>query len=237
MQSCFLCSKIFDGKTSAKLANHVRKEHNISFEDYVILTQYNNIPPKCACGLCEERPRFARGAYSEYAVGHDEFEIIEGLYIKKYGEPVCLHCGEKVDFYRGEPRRFCSHTCAGIYSGGFNQQETQDKIKEIVLEKYGIYPISKLDSVKEKISQQNTGNSGWNHTPETLEKISENSKLAWKNNDNRRMIFKNIMHFVRKRNWQDPIYRKTILQGNLSGKYSKLHQKNFRISWIKRIGI
>ncbi|MGI0058163.1 MAG: hypothetical protein ACREBJ_00205 [Nitrosotalea sp.] len=44
------------------------------------------------------------------------------------------------------------------------------------------------------------------------------------------------MHIVRKRNWQNPIYRKTILQGNLSGKNSKLHKSISEYLNLKNLG-
>lgn len=235
MQKCYWCPAVFDSKTAAKLSNHVRKEHGQSFENYIIQSQYNGVAPKCACGLCEERPFFHRGKFSEYALGHEKFEIREKLYIEKYGEPKCAHCGSAVDFYRGEPRQFCSHTCAGLHNGGFTQEETQAKIKEVVIEKYGVDNVSKLDSVKEKISEQNTGNGGWKHTSETLKRMSNASKLMWKNpryKSNMRIM----LSALRKRNWQDPVYRKTILQGNLSGKHSKLHQKIAEYFGLKKLG-
>lgn len=236
MQQCFLCHTILEGKNVSKLTNHVRQVHDLSFEDYVILSEYAGISPKCACGLCDERPLFRRGKFSKFALRHDEFEVREKLYVEKYGDPKCLHCGCPVSFYRGMPRHFCSPTCAGLHNGGFTQKETQDKIKEVVLEKYGVDNVSKLDSVKQKISEQNTGNSGWKHTPEALKKISEISKLAWEDNGERRASFREIMHEVRKRNWQDPAYRKTILQGNLKGKHSKLHQKVAAYLGLRELG-
>ena len=44
------------------------------------------------------------------------------------------------------------------------------------------------------------------------------------------------MHDVRKRNWQDPAYRETILEGNLSGKHSKLHKKIASYLGLKDFG-
>jgi len=236
LSECKICHQPIDGKTLAKLITHIGTIHLINYEEYVILTEYNSIAPKCMCGVCNERPFFNRGKYSKYALDHENFKVRESLYIEKYGSPKCLHCGGGVDFYRGEPRQFCSHVCSGLHSGGFNKKETQDKIKKVIIEKYGVDNISKLDSIKEKISEQNTGNNGWKHSPKTLEKISKSSKLAWKDNVNRRSAFSSIMHNVRIRNWQDPVYRKTILQGNLSGKHSKLHQYISSNLGLKNLG-
>lgn len=240
MQECYFCSTVFDGKTIAKLANHVRKEHGLSFEDYVVQSEYNGIPPKCACGLCNEQTFFNRGKFSEYALDHEKFKVRERLSIEKYGTPKCLHCGSSVEFYRGAPRQFCSHACAGAHSGGFTQKETQDKIKEVVLEKYGVSNVSFIPKVKQVLSARQMGSNnsfyGLRHDQETLNIISESSKLAWKDNENRRISFKKIMNTIRKRNWQDPIYRQTILQGNLSGKHSKLHQAVAEQLALKELG-
>lgn len=227
MQQCFLCAATFNGKTKAKLVNHVRDIHTISFEEYIIQSEYSGIMPKCACGLCDKRPFFRRGQFSKYALGHEKFKIQEMLHISKYGLPKCLCCGDNVEFYRGQPRQFCSHVCAGKHSGGFTQQETQEKIKAVVVRKYGVDNISKLQEVKDKISVKQTGvnNSfyGQKHSSDTLKMISNSSIILWQDPEFRAKVIPQFSA-LRKRNWQDPIYRKTILQGNLSGKNSKLHK-------------
>jgi very-short-patch-repair endonuclease len=239
MQQCSLCQTIFEGKTTGKLANHIRKIHGLSFQNYIILTQYSGVAPQCACGLCDEQPFFSRGAFSKYALDHEKFKVREKLYVQKYGNPKCLHCGNDVDFYRGEPRQFCSHICSGLHNGGFTKKETQNRIKNVVFERYGVSNIMHIPSIQKKISTQQMGENnsfyGFKHSEASLKIISEKSKLAW-NNDDRRVSFRNIMHVVRKRNWQNPVYRKTILQGNLNGKHSKLHQRISEQLGLKELG-
>lgn len=235
---CQICQQIIEGKTQAKLTNHIRDEHQLSLEDYIILTEWNSSPPKCACDLCEERPLFSRGKYLKYALGHDSFARREKLYIEKYGQPKCLQCGAKVEFHRGQPRQFCTHTCGGLYKGGFTQQDTQDKIKQIVIDNYGVSNVSQIPSVRKIISEHQTGDNnsfyGKRHNIDTLEKISKSSQLNW--TEDRKKTFSIIMNKVRKRNWQDPVYRKTILEGNLSGKHSKLHQRVATYLGLKELG-
>lgn len=237
---CQICFQIIEGKTRAKLTNHIANLHNLSLEDYIVQIEYDGNAPKCACGLCEEKPFFNRGKFSEYALGHNEFKTREALYIEKYGLPKCLHCGNEVNFHRGSPRQYCSVTCAGLHNGGFTQSNIQNKIKEIVLERYGVENVSHILAVQKKISIQQYGENnsfyGSKHNDVVLQKISDASKMAWQNNDIRRSSFKKIMHDVRKKNWQDPVYRKTILQGNLNGKHSKLHRKISEELGLKKMG-
>ena len=229
---CKVCHKVFDNNLGGQLTNHLLKEHGITMEDYVIEFNYGGTPPVCACGLCCEKPAFVRGKFATYALGHREFAHKELLYVEKFGNPKCLHCGKDVGFYRGEPKQFCSFVCSGSHNGGFTQKETQDKIKAVVFEKYGVSSVLQIDG----IGNRNGGPSGWKHTPQALEKISAGSILAWEGNDARRSAFKKIMHDVRKRNWQDPAYRETILEGNLSGKHSKLHKKIASYLGLKDFG-
>jgi very-short-patch-repair endonuclease len=87
------------------------------------------------------------------------------------------------------------------------------------------------------LKQTGTGNSfyGQKHTNESLQRISEASKILWLDPDHR-IDFHNKLSKIRKKNWQNPVYRKTILEGNLSGKNSKLHQKIAEQLALKELG-
>jgi very-short-patch-repair endonuclease len=170
------------------LTRHIRSEHDLTKKEYVIETEYDGEPPKCACGLCDKEPNFARGSFSEYAVGHDSHEWQEEKYVEKYGQPTCEYCGEEVGFRRGEPNKYCSQKCCGKDVGGFTQNETQEKIKRVCKEKYGVENPSELDEVKQKIGKQNKGNNPFaDKTEEEMaaikQKMSEASKEKWKNPD------------------------------------------------------
>lgn len=54
---CEICKESHN-YISGFFTRHLRDVHDMTLEDYVILTEYNDIPPVCACGLCDERPQF-----------------------------------------------------------------------------------------------------------------------------------------------------------------------------------
>ena len=55
---CEICGKDFkyqkEASCRAQLNNHIRKEHNITIEEYVVQTQYNGLHPICPCGCGKE---------------------------------------------------------------------------------------------------------------------------------------------------------------------------------------
>ena len=68
---CKICQA--DVKNSIKLTYHIRNEHKISKEEYIILTEYNNERPKCSCGcgkylIWNKKTKFYRfyGDHSRY---------------------------------------------------------------------------------------------------------------------------------------------------------------------------
>lgn len=235
MHKCSLCLKIVEGDVP-EFESHLFRGHKMSLKEiFVVRTKHNNVIPLCVCGLCSDRPYFYRGKFSKYALGHNTFEFREGAYLEKFGSPKCLHCDNVVGFHRGIPRQFCSSVCSGLHNGGFTQKETRAKIKEVVLEKYGVDNVSKLDEVKGKISKQNTGNGGWHHSEQTLKHLSDEARKLWQNPEFRAKVIPQFSE-IRKRNWQNPVYRQTILQGNLSGKHSKLHQTISERLCLKALG-
>jgi G:T-mismatch repair DNA endonuclease (very short patch repair protein) len=161
-------------------------------EEYVVITEYNDIAPICICGMCLETPRFNRGKFSKYAVGHEKFEFRESQYIKSFGEPTCLRCGKLTGFHRAIPKLLClecskTHQCKNgfvedrIYH--FQLSDVQNQIKKTVKEKYGVEFISQLPEIKEKIKESFTKNPKPPRivTDETKTKNSLASKNNWKN--------------------------------------------------------
>ena len=61
MITCELCNVEIYDNSGGQFTNHIKKFHDMTLEDYVIQFQLHGIPPRCACGLCEERPVFKRG--------------------------------------------------------------------------------------------------------------------------------------------------------------------------------
>lgn len=178
MLHCHLCSEQFVSNGGGQLTNHLRDIHDLSLADHVIITQLNSIEPRCACGLCEERPEFVRGSFKEYAVFHRRFDVREQLYREKFGEPKCAACGNFVGFARGTPKKSCSQRCA-ISGKCFSDPNVQQKIKDVVIAKYGVDNVSKLDSVKRKISKSSVGKHHVSHSVETKHLISKTMKLKW----------------------------------------------------------
>ena len=154
MIKCEICNNEFINNLGGQLTIHLKKEHNLSMEDYIIITEYDNIEPKCICGLCNERPVFFRGKFRKYAKGHDSFKEQEKKYLEINGNPICQNsgCENRVKFFRGKPQKYCSLKCSGKNTG-FSLSKTQEIIKNNVKEKYDVDNISKLESVKEKLSK------------------------------------------------------------------------------------
>jgi very-short-patch-repair endonuclease/ribosomal protein L37AE/L43A len=180
MITCAICITQFSNNFGGQLTNHLKEIHNLSLRDYMIKIDYNGIPPQCECGLCDEIPVFSRGKFLRYALNHNKFKVRENLYIQKYGEPTCQECHKKVKFSRGKPKKYCSNKCSGK-NLGFSLLLTQEKIKKTVKEKYGVTNVSKLDSIKLKISASNLGKK-WKMNEAGKQKISDGIKSKWKNN-------------------------------------------------------
>lgn len=151
MIKCKICNEEFKNNLGGDLTKHLENKHNVTLEQYVIAYDYNNNPPKCKCGLCNESAEFYRGKFKKYAKGHWSFIKYQKLYIQKYGQPKCLYCGNDVGFKRRVPIKYCCHTCAGKHRGGFIQEKTQVKIKKIISDKYNVKNVSFLPEVKAKI--------------------------------------------------------------------------------------
>lgn len=175
---CQLCGKSFtkNQQKGGAFYRHLKNEHNITLEDYVVITEYNNNPPKCACGLCDERPTFKRGQFLNYAPGHKSFKWREWKYKENYGHPICKHpdCNNNVNFNRGQPNNYCSDKCCGLYDGGFTKKEVQDKIKKSVWKNYGVSNIIYLDEVKER--QKKSLKQAWRDSKEEIMNKTKNTK-------------------------------------------------------------
>lgn len=189
MFTCIVCGKKFTNNNGGQFTNHL-KSHNLSMKEYIVKIEYGGCAPKCACGLCNEEPIFYRGKFSTFAKNHNEYKVIEQLYVAKYGAPTCV-CGKPVSFHRGKPNKFCSFVCSGK-EVGFGNVNTKKKIKNVLNKKYGVNHVSQIQSVREKIRER-------------LKKRWRDGEIIvdelWKEN-----IRKSI-----KKLWTDPDYRKKQL--------------------------
>lgn len=236
MLACELCKATFDNNLGGQLTNHVKKTHNLSLEDYIVKTRYSGYAPRCQCGLCDERPVFYRGEFKNYAAFHKRFDVREKLWRAKFGEPKCKNCGGEVRFLRGLPNDFCTASCKGKFSGGFNRPEVQEKIRETVIARYGVDHISKVDSVRQKISKSRIGKHNFHCSDLTKTKMSEASRKKWSNPEYKQRTSHSIRTSLQspeirqKRSQQmiqrmsDPIFRESAFK-NSKNRLTKMHQK------------
>ena len=71
---CEICGKEFsyqkESSCRAQLTNHIKKDHKMSLEQYIIQTKYNGIHPKCPCGCGQYlhlRTSSKRWEFNQYA--------------------------------------------------------------------------------------------------------------------------------------------------------------------------
>jgi hypothetical protein len=57
------------GKEKRKLAQHIKKNYNISYQEYVLKYFYDNVHPICACG-CGNKTKFFKGVFFKYFEDH-----------------------------------------------------------------------------------------------------------------------------------------------------------------------
>ena len=82
MITCKLCDKELTNNLGGDLTKHLRNDHNLDLPQYIIITEYNNIKPKCECGFCDDVPVFYRGMFKKYACEINQMvAIIIGLFI------------------------------------------------------------------------------------------------------------------------------------------------------------
>jgi len=134
MIKCKICEMEFKTNAGGDLTKHLLNVHNMTLENYVVLTEYNNIAPVCECGFCSDRPEFYRGKFKKYAHGHTSAEWYHTNYVIKYGQPVCEECGKPVSFRNGRKEfvRFCSTKCSGTH----NKDTIISKMRPKIIENF-----------------------------------------------------------------------------------------------------
>ncbi len=163
MLKCELCGQEHKNNLGGDLTKHLKDVHDMSFEDYYVLTELNSVEPRCQCNLCDERPNFYRGRFKKYAIGHEKHQWQENRYIELYSQPRCENpdCDNEVRFYRGKPRKYCCHRCSEIAEPNHWNQE---KVKVTVKEKHGVDNVFQLESVKKKSKETMMSNWGVEHS-------------------------------------------------------------------------
>lgn len=56
---CKLCNKELDYQCG-EFSNHLKLEHGITREEYVVITEHEGVHPKCQCGYCEDDATFMK---------------------------------------------------------------------------------------------------------------------------------------------------------------------------------
>lgn len=150
---CSICDESFHFQ-SGKFSKHIEEIHSLSLEEYSRIYEWNNNPPKCGCGYCNETTPFFRGKFKENFIysSHRNPDWKKTQHIKKYGKPTCKSCGkEHENFSRGVPRKHCSKC---IEEGQINQNNPEpfrrgwENSVKVMLEKYGVNNPMKLDKNK-----------------------------------------------------------------------------------------
>jgi very-short-patch-repair endonuclease len=181
---CKLCDVKFISNHRSYLQAHLQSVHQLDEFQYVVMTEYDGLTPRCDCGLCNEIPVFDRGKFKQYALRHNSFEVRKNLYIQQFGQPCCqnLGCENAVKFFRGKPNKFCSPHCSGKNTG-FSLEKTQKAVSNTVRERYGVDNVFQIEEVKEKNKQYFIENprDPWFHTDETKHSISIKSTKRWEN--------------------------------------------------------
>lgn len=213
MEKCSLCNFYYATNTGGKFTRHLKNEHNITFEQYLIQTKYDGVAPKCQCGYCEIVPSLYQCDFRKFVPGHDRIKYLREAYVKKYGDPKCKECGLLVKWNGSRPRQYCSLKCSGKHAG-FSLSKTQEKINTVIKNKYGCNRATQTEEIAKKISKAKIGKAG--HPASDKQKQVTSERL--------------------KKLWQNPEYILFILERAVINKLSKLHQKIKTILKLDELG-
>lgn len=169
-KKCELCDKIFNYQCG-DFSNHLKENHYLTREEYIINTLYSGIRPKCQCGFCINDAKFIsrKNLFHKINPKHRDFKWLEERYIEKYGQPICKGCNEKpVSFHRGKPNTYCSLSCK---PSNWNQEQ----VNKTVMDKYGVNNVMDIDFVKEKVKIASTNS--WKYNKKQVIKKIKKTKL------------------------------------------------------------
>ncbi len=65
--TCVMCG--VNTKTLIGLSKHLKKNHNLKYEEYILKIHYDNKKPFCKCG-CSVETKFENGKYNSFVQGH-----------------------------------------------------------------------------------------------------------------------------------------------------------------------
>jgi very-short-patch-repair endonuclease len=189
---CLICNKKFLNNKAGQFTSHLKKIHDLSLEDYEVFYVLKK-EPKCFCGFCSNRPEFYRGKFKKYHKGHHRNSWFISKYIEKNGSPKCQICGKNTFFCRKKPKLFCSTKCFTLSENfkGFNDHNTQLKIRKNNLEKYGFENVFQTKHIRSIVSNCRK-NAHILHTKESKLKISQAITKVWKNEEYKKRVLSSI---------------------------------------------
>lgn len=198
MIKCKLCDFQCETNSGGDLTKHIKNVHDKSLVEYVIVTEYNNTPPKCQCGYCDDIPEFYRGYFKKYTYGHNSVEWLNKKRIELNLISKCLNCGKELELNKSRKKQktFCSFTCSGTFN------------KDIIIEKM----------TPKIIHNYKTDESYGRKIGSSIKKLYEDPVYR-KSQRDKRIICANkpdvkLKHSINaKVRWKDPDYRKRVIEG------------------------
>lgn len=152
---CLECAKSIDSK-SRKFTKHIKDEHNITYEKYIIKNFYNNTQPLCRCG-CKTKLKFKQLTdgpwFFEYTTNHRKkgttHSATTKLLIKERTiESIRKKYGVDNYFQTNECIKKIKETKAKRY--GNENYNNQEKNKKTSLKKYGFETNFKNPNYRKK---------------------------------------------------------------------------------------
>lgn len=213
MFECTKCKIKFESNSGGEFTNHL-KTHNLTYEDYILETEYNNVKPKCKCGFCDLPPNFSRGKYKNYAIGHNKFSFQIKEYLKVNGKPKCLNCNNEIDIShkdRWPLPVFCSSHCNGKYDIENKKIKISAGLKERWKDPVYRHTITEIATIN-------------SNKPEVKEAKSKRMKKLWKdpNSSHRKMDFSRTLESREK---QSINLKKTLSKPSQRARLSKNAKK------------
>ena len=164
IQSCKICHISFSHNKQGRFTSHLKNEHNISLEKYLVTYFYSCNELRCSYELCQNLVGLYRGKPKNYS----------SISCGSKGKPlVCILCGEKFDT-KTRPNRAtktcsdeCERTIRSYRTSQWHKRMSDEEKKE---------HFSKIISKTAKTRRKNNTPS-WNsgkkgvYSDETIEKI------------------------------------------------------------------
>lgn len=180
-QTCALCGKEFPHNKNGNFTSHLKKEHGLTLNKYLIENHYSN--EELQCKSCKEMVDLRRGIPNEYC--SNCFRSAN----TKTGTKTCIVCGKEFKYNNSaqSKNQTCSKRCGyRIVSKKvkeFNKNLTKDEKKLIK---------SKMSKTKIRNNTTNNGRIPWNkgktgiYSQETLDKIRASALCQFENQEFRK---------------------------------------------------